>query len=62
MNFFYESTEYISTLRQKGFSDEGFYIEYDYICLEVYKYKHPEAFQEVNNLQASAFLQREKLR
>lgn len=62
MNFFSQSTEYIITLKQKGFSDESFYIEYDYICLEVYKNKHPESIQEVNRLQTLALLHREKLR
>ena len=62
MNFYEYSTEYIINLRQKGFSDEGFYIEYDFICLEVYKNKHPEALEQVNNLQAKALLCREKLR
>ncbi len=62
MNFFLQSTEYISTLRQKGFSDEGFYIEYDFICLELYKIRNPKALEEINNLQAKTLLQREKLR
>ena len=62
MNFFSQSTEYIITLRQKGFSDEGFYIEYDYICLEVYKINHPKELEQVNNLQAKKLLKREILR
>ena len=62
MNFFSQSTEYISTLRQKGFSDEGFYIEYDFICLELYKIRNPQALEEVNNMQAKKQLQKEILR
>lgn len=62
MNFFLQSTEYIITLRQKGFSDEGFYMEYDYICFEVYKINHPEAIQEVNNIQSKKLYEREILR
>ena len=62
MNFFFDSTEYISTLRQKGFSDEGFYIEYDFICYEVYKINHPEALEEVNNMQTKKLLQEQILR
>ena len=62
MNFFLQSTEYIITLRQKGFSDEGFYMEYDYICLEVYKHNHPEALEEVNNIQKKTLLCREILK
>ena len=62
MNFFSYSTEYIITLKEKGFSDESFYTEYDFICLEVYKNKHPEALEQVNNLQEKALLHRERLR
>ena len=62
MNFFLQSTEYISTLREKGFSDEGFYIEYDFICIEVYKSNHPEALEEINNMQAKKLLQEQILR
>lgn len=62
MNFFLQSTEYIITLKEKGFSDQGFYNEYDFICLEVYKSNHPEALEEVNNMQTKKLLQREILR
>ena len=62
MNFFLQSTEYIITLKEKGFSDQGFYNEYDYICLEVYKYNHPEALEEVNNMQTKKLLCTKELR
>lgn len=62
MNFFLHSTEYIITLKEKGFSDQGFYNEYDFICLEVYKSNHPEALEEVNNIQQNNSLAREILR
>ncbi len=62
MNFYEQSTEYIVSLRQKGFCDNGFYTEYDFICLEVYKHNHPEALEQVNNLQEQALLCRESLR
>lgn len=62
MNFFLHSTEYISTLREKGFSDEGFYTEYDFICYEVYKINHPEALEEVNNIQKKKLFERDILR
>ena len=62
MNFFSQSTEYIITLRQKGFSDEGFYIEYDFICLELYKNNHPEEWEKVNSLQTKKLLQRKIMR
>ena len=62
MNFFFVSTEYIITLKEKGFSDQGFYNEYDYICLEVYKYNHPEALEEVNNIQQKKLYERDILR
>ena len=62
MNFFLHSTEYISTLREKGFSDEGFYTEYDFICYEVYKINHPEALEEVNDIQSKKLLCTEALR
>jgi len=62
MNFFLNSTEYIISLKEKGFSDQGFYDEYDYICLEVYKNKHPEALEEINNLQSKKLLCTQELR
>jgi len=62
MNFFSQSTEYIYTLRQKGFSDEGFYIEYDFICMELYKIRNPKALEEVNNIQAKKLLCIKELR
>lgn len=62
MNFFLQSTEYIILLKEKGFSDQGFYNEYDYICLEVYKHNHPEALEEVNSLQSKKLLCTQELR
>ena len=62
MNFFLQATEYILTLKDKGFSDESFYNEYDFICYETYKIHHPESIQEINNIQTITLLQREKLR
>ena len=62
MNFFLKSTEYIITLRQKGFSDEGFYMEYDYICLEVYKHNHPEELEKIDTIQTKKLLCRQELR
>jgi len=62
MSFFLQSTEYILTLKEKGFSDEPFYMEYDFICYEVYKANHPEALEQVNNIQRKALLCRESLR
>lgn len=62
MNFFSQATQYLVTLKEKGFFDKEFYEEYDYICLETYKIRHPEAIQEVNIVQTNSLLQREKLR
>lgn len=62
MNFFSQATEYISTLREKGFSDESFYTEYDFICYEVYKINHPESIQEVDSIQKQKQYEREILR
>ena len=39
MSFFLQSAEYLSILRDKGWGDEGFYIEYDFICHEIYDLK-----------------------
>ena len=62
MNFFSQSTEYLLTLKEKGFSDESFYVEYDFICLETYKIRNPKAIQEIDSLQTNILLQREKMK
>lgn len=62
MNFFQLSTEYICALKDKGYYDEGFMIEYEFLCLETYKIRNPNAIQEVNIIQEKSFLQREKLK
>ena len=62
MNYISQSTQYFISLKEKGFFDKDFYIEYDFICIEVYKSKHPEALEQVNNLQEQALLCRESLR
>lgn len=62
MNFFLQSTEYILALKDKGFSDESFYNEYEFLCYETYKIRNPKALEEVNNIQAKKLLQREILR
>lgn len=62
MNFFLQSTEYLLTLKEKGFFDKGFYEEYNFICLEKYKNDHPEALEQVNNIQEQALLCREILK
>lgn len=54
--------EYLITLKEKGFGDQEFYDEYSFICYEVYKNNHPEALEEVNNMQTKKLLQREILR
>ena len=62
MNFFSLATEYLCELKDKGYYDEGFLIEYEFLCLETYKIRNPQAIQEVNIIQEKSFLQREKLR
>ena len=62
MNYISQATQYFLSLKEKGFFDKDFYIEYDFICIEVYKNKHPEALEQVNNLQEKALLHRERLR
>ena len=62
MNYYLQSIEYILSRKDKGYPDEAFNTEYDYICYEVYKIKHPESIQEVNSIQTKTLLQREKLR
>ena len=42
MNFFLQSVEYLLALKDKGWGDEGFYNEYDFICHEVYNLKELE--------------------
>lgn len=62
MNFFMLATQYILELKDKGYYDEGFMVEYEFLCLETYKIRNPKAIQEVNNIQAKALLQRDGLR
>ena len=53
MNFFFSAIEYIISLRLKGWGDEGFYKEYDFICHEIYDFK---TLEESNAVQAEIFL------
>lgn len=62
MNFFDLSTEYICELKDKGYYDQDFMIEYEFIIYETYKNKHPETLEQVNNIQEQALLHRERLR
>ena len=52
-NFFLQATEYWIALKDKGWFDEGFYTEYDFICHETYDLK---ILGESNTLQAEIFL------
>lgn len=52
-NFFFQSVEYFIALKLKGWGDEGFYREYDFICHEMYDLK---TLEECNTLQAEIFL------
>jgi len=62
MSFFMLATQYLLELKDKGYYDEGFMIEYEFLCLETYKIRNPNAIQEVNIIQEKSFLQREKLK
>ena len=53
MNFFFSAIEYIISLRLKGWGDEGFYKEYDFICHEIYDLK---TLEECNAIQEKIFL------
>ena len=48
MNFFNSAIEYIISLKLKGWGDEGFYREYDFICHEIYDFK---TLEECNIIQ-----------
>lgn len=56
MNFFLQATEYWLALKDKGWFDEGFYREYDFICHETYDFHNNEVLEESNSLQAALFL------
>jgi hypothetical protein len=62
MNFFLQSTEYICALKDKGYYDEGFFNEYEFLCYETFKINHPESLEEVNSIQTKKLLEREILR
>ena len=47
------STEYLLALKLKGWFDEGFYNEYDFICHELYDIK---TLEESSAIQAEIFL------
>lgn len=57
MNFFSSAIDYIIALRLKGWGDEGFYREYDFICHEIYDFK---TLEESNVIQAEIFLSGEE--
>ena len=60
MTFFITSTEYLIALKDKGWFDLGFYNEYDWICHEVYDWKHSGILEEASPIQEEILLQREK--
>jgi len=62
MSFFMISAEYLSELKDKGYYDQGFMTEYEFLCFEIYKINHPEALEEVNSIQEKKLLEREILR
>lgn len=57
MNFYSSAIEYILSLRLRGWGDEGFFREYDFICHEVYDFKELE---KSDTVQAEIFLSGEK--
>jgi len=62
MNFFLQATEYLCALKDKGYYDADFMIEYEFLCLETYKIRNPKALEEINNLQAKKLLCTEALK
>lgn len=56
MNFFFSAIEYIISLRLKGWGDESFYKEYDFICHEIYDLKTVE---QCNIIQTKILLSEE---
>ena len=62
MNFFLQSTEYLCALKDKGYYDPDFMVEYEFLIFETYKIRNPKALEEVNNIQAKKLLCRQELR
>lgn len=52
---------YWISLKQKGWYDESFYNEYDFVCHEVFDQTNPEPKTQSNTLQTTILLHREEL-
>ena len=50
---------YWISLKDKGWFDEAFYTEYDFVCRESYHQTNPKSKTQSNSLQAEVFLHRE---
>ena len=56
MSWMYQACQYLVELKDKGFGDESFYNEYDFIGHELHKANTYEVLEESNTLQAEIFL------
>lgn len=56
MSFFHDAVVYLLSLKDKGWYDEGFYTEYDFICHEKILTNYDEVLEESHRLQAEIFL------
>ena len=45
MTWWRDSSEYLISLREKGYGDESFYNEFDFICHCVYEFKESNPIQ-----------------
>jgi hypothetical protein len=56
MTFSMDCVKYWIYLKEKGWFDESFYIEYDFICHELINQNYPELKAQSDNLQTEVFL------
>jgi hypothetical protein len=53
---------YWVSLKEKGWFDESFYTEYNWICCELVRQNYPELEEQTNTLQAQTLLHRKELK
>ena len=57
MSWTMDCVKYWIYLKQKGWFDESFYNEYDFVCREKYLCNNKQVLEESNRLQAETLLQ-----
>ena len=61
MSWSMDCVKYWIYLKEKGWFDESFYTEYDFVCREVYNHFNSKYQTSSDSLQTTTLLHREKL-